>query len=495
MPTGLRKAKAFLEDEYLHDIQTAHDQRYFYYHAKCFHSFKVREDPHNLKLALCISSGEVKYAFCGPTCAAGKSGFCNHILALMLKVCKYLLYDCKDVRDLRHEEDENPATACTSALQNWHRSRLDGIHAQPVMEVVVFNPTDKGKKTGVVCLLHESRREPSDNIEGLQNLLQSLEGHNSKLGIIQVLDTASIGTLPVIDTRFGQCPVGSFGSYQLSFTESNFSFTSSGFGEVTPCMATEFPPYPSFPLDDFNGSLEVPESLNEKEMELLNKLKLDVIEANTLEQKTQDQADCNEWKQERKLRFTASNFGKIVRRQRNHDKFVKDLLAQKEFTSAAVEHGKKCEPVALKEYEKYMRKIGKPVKVIKSGLFVSPKMPILGCSPDAKVVDLSCQDNFGIGEVKCPSSKFSVSPLDACEDPGFFLENKDGKPTLKKGHVYYDQVQGLMGLTGAQWCDFIVYTSTRLSVERVKFDQEHWNGLCDKLCCYNFKHFLPVAAV
>ena len=46
-------------------------------------------------------------------------------------------------------------------------------------------------------------------------------------------------------------------------------------------------------------------------MELLDKLKLDVIEANTLEQKTQNQADCEEWKRERKLRFTASNFGKI----------------------------------------------------------------------------------------------------------------------------------------------------------------------------------------
>ena len=64
--------------------------------------------------------------------------------------------------------------------------------------------------------------------------------------------------------------------------------------------------------------------------------------------------------------------------------------------------------------------IGKRAKVIKSGLFVSPKIPILGCSPDAKVVDLRCKDNFGIGEVKCPSPKFSVSPLYACEHPGFF---------------------------------------------------------------------------
>ena len=84
LPTGLRKAKAFLADEYLHEIQTHQDQSYFYlYRAKCFHSFKVREEPHNLKLALCIVSEEVEYAYCGPSCTAGKSGFCNHMLALM----------------------------------------------------------------------------------------------------------------------------------------------------------------------------------------------------------------------------------------------------------------------------------------------------------------------------------------------------------------------------------------------------------------------------
>ena len=51
-----KKAKAFLADEYLHEIQPHQDQSYFYYRAKCFHGFKVREEPHNLKLALCIVS-------------------------------------------------------------------------------------------------------------------------------------------------------------------------------------------------------------------------------------------------------------------------------------------------------------------------------------------------------------------------------------------------------------------------------------------------------
>ena len=145
------KSKAFLADEYLHDIQTHCDQRYFYFRAKCFHSFKVHDEPHNLKLAVCIVSGAVEHAYCGPSCAAGKSGFCNHILALMLKVCKYSLYDCKDVWGLK-DEDENPTTACTSSLQNWHKSRMEGIRAQRVMEAVVTNPVnniDKGKMTGI----------------------------------------------------------------------------------------------------------------------------------------------------------------------------------------------------------------------------------------------------------------------------------------------------------------------------------------------------------
>ena len=34
LPTGLRKAKAFPADEYLHEIQTHQDQSYFYYRSR-----------------------------------------------------------------------------------------------------------------------------------------------------------------------------------------------------------------------------------------------------------------------------------------------------------------------------------------------------------------------------------------------------------------------------------------------------------------------------
>ena len=92
VPTGFKKANTYLEDKYLHDIHTNFDQQYFYYRCKCFHSFKRNESPHNLIIALCLISREVVYAYCGPSCAAGKSGFCNHALALMLKYIPYLIF-------------------------------------------------------------------------------------------------------------------------------------------------------------------------------------------------------------------------------------------------------------------------------------------------------------------------------------------------------------------------------------------------------------------
>ena len=54
IPTNLKKAKTFLQDEYLKDIEANSDQRYFYLMAKCYHSFKKSEAPHDLLFTLCM---------------------------------------------------------------------------------------------------------------------------------------------------------------------------------------------------------------------------------------------------------------------------------------------------------------------------------------------------------------------------------------------------------------------------------------------------------
>lgn len=119
VPTSLKRAKTFLQDEYLKDIEANDDEHYFYFKCKCLHSYKKHDAPHTIQVALCIISGQVMDATC--TCAAGKVGYCNHTLALMLKICKYSLFESKTTEDLRDELDENPTLACTSKLQSWHK--------------------------------------------------------------------------------------------------------------------------------------------------------------------------------------------------------------------------------------------------------------------------------------------------------------------------------------------------------------------------------------
>ncbi|CAH3034496.1 unnamed protein product [Pocillopora meandrina] len=62
VPTSMKKAKTFLDDEYLKDLTCASDDQYFYFKCLCYHSFKKNEPPHKLQVALCLVSGVVKYA-------------------------------------------------------------------------------------------------------------------------------------------------------------------------------------------------------------------------------------------------------------------------------------------------------------------------------------------------------------------------------------------------------------------------------------------------
>ena len=111
---SLQKAKRFLVNECLYKIMAASDQNCFYFKAKCCHtcSFRKNDPLHLLKLDLCIVKGDVLDSHC--TCVAGKVGFCNHISALLLKICKFTLFEAKSTNYLCEEKDENPELACTS---------------------------------------------------------------------------------------------------------------------------------------------------------------------------------------------------------------------------------------------------------------------------------------------------------------------------------------------------------------------------------------------
>ena len=494
VPTTLRKAKTFLEDEYLHEIMAASDQQRFYFKAKCYHSFRKNDPPHQLKLALCIIKGDVLHSSC--TCVAGKVGFCNHISALMLKVCKFTLYEAKTTKDLRDEHDENPSVACTSQLQKWHKKGGgENIVPQPVMEVNVKKTKldePSTSRDGVKCTLYEARKQQEYDENHEHHFKTELAEVDANMGFAQMLNNEKA---QVVDTKFGKSPVGSFLSYQASFTESNFSAEA----DLTAVPRNNIPVtnianYPRFPLSS-EADMAVPRVLTDGEKSLLANLTVDEDKIHAIESGTREQTGCIEWKEERKYQCTASSFQLIAKRQRNHENFAQSLMHPKPFSSKHTAHGIKYEPIALQEYQKFMFNRKTPVSVLRSGLVVSKSFPVLGATPDAKVVDFGCSVCFGLAEVKCPHTKFHVTPLDACSDPGFFMEKiSDSQCRLKRDHAYYMQVQGQMGITGAQWCDFIVYTSKGLYVERIAFDTVFWQDLRSKLVQYYFEHFLSFAA-
>lgn len=120
-------------------------------------------------------------------------------------------------------------------------------------------------------------------------------------------------------------------------------------------------------------------------------------------------------------------------------------------------------------------------------------MPIFVATPDGKVIDFGCSQPFGILEVKCPSTKSAVTPLDACADPKFFCEQAGDQCYLKTNHEYYAQVQGQTPITGAAYCDFVVYTLKGMSIQRIKSDQQFWDNMSDKLNACYFQHFISFA--
>ena len=88
--------------------------------------------------------------------------------------------------------------------------------------------------------------------------------------------------------------------------------------------------------------------------------------------------------------------------------------------------------------------------LFKSGFVVCKDAPFLGASPDGKVIDAGCSEPYGLVEVKCPETKYSVTPLDACSDPKFCSHEVAGIPQLKHDHDYYAQIQGQLGVTQAK---------------------------------------------
>ena len=134
-----------------------------------------------------------------------------------------------------------------------------------------------------------------------------------------------------------------------------------------------------------------------------------------------------------------------------------------------------------------------------SGLAIDLDEPCLACSPDGLVDIPELADPRGIYELKSPHTlaKESMTPQAAATSKkGFFYKvGPTGAIELRSNHDYFYQVQGTLAITKHSWCNFIVWTPTAFSVERISFDSKFWEEVNSKLIRFYKMAILPKLAL
>ncbi|KAL4104017.1 hypothetical protein QTP88_019330 [Uroleucon formosanum] len=143
--------------------------------------------------------------------------------------------------------------------------------------------------------------------------------------------------------------------------------------------------------DILDGIREVDDPSFVKDMEQFLKTLYDVNRT-TVEETTRDQAESENWRAERMIRLTASNFGRVCKMRRNTScKNIVHSILYLTFTSKSVQYGRDMEDEAKTKFEE---KFGYKIK--KCGLLIDTQIPYLAASPDGIIGDTA------IVEIKCP---------------------------------------------------------------------------------------------
>ena len=182
------------------------------------------------------------------------------------------------------------------------------------------------------------------------------------------------------------------------------------------------------------------------------------------------------WHKKRRWLITGSRCHAMFQCSKRHhinwDKICNGYFNPKSFTNEFVEHGRKYESAARKEFSKYAReKLG--LSVVEVGLVISPINPWLAYSPDGVLVQN--QNVCTLLEIKCPfkGKKMTIDQAIQFDASTKYLDfkNENGL-SLKEGHAYYSQIQFGMAILNLPCTYFVLYASFdgSMIVVRVLFD-------------------------
>ena len=394
-------------------------------------------------------SGEILTAACGCPAGVGPMASCKHICALC-----YALEEFYRIKQLRSPHSH------TSQLQKWNHPRKRKLDSCSVNDIT-FVKHDGKKKKEQDPLVYDPRPPSlrSTSESSLSNLRRELENTGRDIVLLHLIPEGSTDDVNSSELHVPSLPLSPSDVRQHHLDD------------------LQAKPQPVHLEDISTAGLAFVQVLQYTEEQI-----------KSVEIATRDQSVSKRWYEERQYRITASKFGRVVKRKRQHTSLVHQLLYTSVNPSvSALQWGQQHEQDALHEY---CQSLNGGLMLIKAGLFLD-KCGYLGASPDGIVLDSSGQP-VKVVEVKCPFSARDKTVEQACTEKSFCCSILDGKPRLKFNSEYYYQVQGQMAITCIHVCDFIIWTPKSLNVQTIHFDSEFWTRTClPKLHHFYYSFLLP----
>lgn len=124
------------------------------------------------------------------------------------------------------------------------------------------------------------------------------------------------------------------------------------------------------------------------------------------------------------------------------------------------------------------------------GLFLHLDYPFIGATPEGLVSCDCCGE--GICEIKCPYSCHDECIEESVDKRTSCLEKyAKGNFLLKRNHAYYYQVQCQLFCTNRTYCDFVLWSSKDIHVERIYPDENIWHDSVEKAQHFFLSAVLP----
>ena len=131
-----------------------------------------------------------------------------------------------------------------------------------------------------------------------------------------------------------------------------------------------------------------------------------------IEASTSSQEECNLWYHHRRLRLTASNFGKVAKHRETTPvaNLVKSLLYSRAINTNELRWGCTHEVDVQRAHQQFLKDHFQYFQLTNTGLIIDVENPCLAYSPDALVEIPGSQEQHSIAENKHP---YSLAHADA----------------------------------------------------------------------------------